>query len=190
MMVPTRHLLAAALALPLACAGQGEASRARELVQHSQRPVLPNSVSKVQATPSAVLVIPDTELFKGLDLTGPQREALTMRLKTVPFQAFQRTLSERDLLAQRLPSGEIFQVMRPGLAPTLMQQHLPAPGAQLDPCAAPDHTDEEVAALRQVLAAQLRARGGDLAGFNAGYPGTCRRKQLVYLGKAAVVVAR
>lgn len=186
-----RTVLFLSAAAPLLCNAQNDAARARELLGQGQRPVLPNSVTKVKAQPSPVLVIPDAELFKGLDLSETQRAALTSRLKTIPFQTFQKTLSDRDILAQRLPSGELFQVLKPGAgAMTTIQQTLAAPGAPTDPCAAPDHTDEEITALKKVLAAQLTSKSGDVSGFNAAYPTSCRRKQLVYLGKSAVLVAQ
>lgn len=153
---------------------------------------LPSSVDKLKARSTPVLVIPEEDIFKGINLTDTQKLALTSNLRSARFKAFeyQRSIDAKDLAAQRLPSGELFQILPGAFAPTMMQQTLPGLGLPGDPCMVTDHTVDELAALQKVLAAQLLATGGDVAGFVANAPKDCRRKQLIYFLKSAIFIAR
>jgi hypothetical protein len=152
---------------------------------------LPNSIDRLKATKESVLVIPDGEIFQGANLSEAQKAALTANLKSANFKAIESgTLNPKDLAAQRLPNGQLFQVMQANFAPTMMQQN-PAVGMfTLDPCATPDHTNEQLAALQRVLVAQLKVQGGDVDGFVVNVPKECSRKQLIYYVKSAVVIAK
>jgi hypothetical protein len=195
---PFGPLLLAALTawFPWSVHAQVEASRIRDRALTAERTVMPSASMQPLAVSTPVLVIPDDELFRGLDLSAAQREALTARLKTAPFKVNSPKLKPTELQAQRLPSGELFQVIPRTIPLTTMQQHLPAPGPGMglgsaaDPCAASVFAEAEVLALRKVIAAQLLTRGGDVEGFGKAYPETCRRTQVLYLLKAAVVAAR
>jgi hypothetical protein len=169
---PFGPLLLAALTawFPWSVHAQVEASRIRDRALTAERTVMPSASMQPLAVPTPVLVIPDDELFRGLDLSAAQREALTARLKTAPFKVNSPKLKPMELQAQRLPSGELFQVIPRTIPLTTMQQNLPAPGPGMglgsaaDPCAASVFAEAEVLALRKVIAAQLLTRGGDVPG--------------------------
>ena len=117
---------------------------------------LPGSVDRT--TPAAstmLLVIPEPEIFSGVELSA----------------------------AQRLPSGQTLNTM---------QLVGPVPGglAGGDGCAMPDFSDEQVVALRTLLARQLQSQAGDVEGFRRNEPTGCRRTQMLYLMKSAQLVAR
>lgn len=149
---------------------------------------LPSSVDKGKASRTPVLIIPEAEIFKGANLSDAQKTALISNLKTAPFKTQQMTIfSDRDLAAMRLPSGELFQYQpASNLAPGGWSRTL----SPTNPCATPDHTDDELIALRKVLAAQLVAKKGDLNDFEKNIPADCRRRQLIYFLKSAAVIAR
>jgi hypothetical protein len=153
---------------------------------------VPSSVDKLKARATPVLVIPEEDIFKGINLTDTQKLALTSNLRSAPFKAFEykRSIDAKDLAAQRLPSGELFQILPGAFAPTMMQQTLPGLGLPSDPCMVTDHTADELTALQKVLAAQLVATGGDVTGFMANVPKDCRRKQLIYFLKSAILIAK
>ena len=153
---------------------------------------LPSSVDKLKTTATPMLVIPEEDIFKGTNLTEAQRLSLTNNLRSARFKAFEykQSISMKDLAAQRLPSGELFQILPGAYAPTMMQQTLPGVGTLSDRCAMDDHTADELTAIKKVLTAQLSVNGGDVAGFVANIPKDCHRKQLIYYLKSAILIAR
>ena len=146
---------------------------------------LPSSVDKVQAAKATVLVIPEADILRGIELSAKQREVLSANLRTAKFSAHAQTsFAVKDLAAQRLPSGELLQVMQQSIAPS---------GPLItfgDQCTVADYSEDQVAALQKVLAAQVRAQGGDADAFVAKVPKDCRRKQMVYYMKAVLLVAK
>ena len=176
-----------AVAGPLPSAAQGDLARQRAAAVQAQPQTA--IAGKVKRQPTSVLLIPDDDILRGLELSDAQRQTLIGRLKTAPFKVSRPELNFSERQAMRLPSGELFQAMPSFVVPqVLMQQTLPAPGAAASACSEPGVTDVELLALRSVLAAQLRSRGGDEAGFNSGWPPDCTRKQMLYLVKASVLV--
>jgi len=146
---------------------------------------LPSSVDKIQAAKASVLVIPEADIFRGVELSTAQRETLSSNLRKANFSAFaQKSFTAKDLAAQRLPSGELLHVMQQSIAPPT------SPFGYVDPCAVADYSEDQVSALRKLLSSQLRAQGGDVDAFSANVPKDCRRKQMVYYMKAALLVAK
>jgi hypothetical protein len=74
----------------------------------------------------------------------------------------------------------------------VMQQTFPGPGSLggADECTLVDFSDEQLAALKKLVVLQLKAQGGDVAGFISNDPPNCRRKQMIYYMKSVVLVSR
>jgi hypothetical protein len=145
---------------------------------------LPGSVDRTPAVSPMLLVIPEPEIFRGVELNAAQRTALSDNLRKAKFElAAQKSIDPAHVAAQRLPSGQTLNTMQ-FIGP------LPGGLAAGDPCAMPDFSDEQVAALRTVLARQLQSQAGDVDGFRRNEPTGCRRTQMLYLMKSAQVVAR
>lgn len=151
---------------------------------------LPSSVDKTKAA-SPVLVIPEAEIVKGIDLTPAQHEALTRNLKSARFQAVSsHTINPHDLAAQRLPTGQLVQMMQMSPTPAMTMQYTPTGlGGLADPCQLADYTDKQVAALHALLVTQLKAKNFNTGDFESHTPKDCRRQQMIYYMEAAALLA-
>jgi hypothetical protein len=156
-------------------------------VRLQNSPSLPNSVDKLKAAKTPVLVIPEASIVEGLGLTEVQKATLTQNLRAAPFKTLApQALSAKDLAAQKLPGGELLQLLpRERFATIPSSSTIP-----VDPCAIADHTDDQLSALQKVLAAQLAQSGGDVNDFVSNVPKNCKRKQLIYFMRSAALIAR
>ena len=171
--------------LPATFAGAQQDVPANPRPFNPEAVTLPSSVDKLQAAKAAVLVIPEADILRGIELSEKQREALTANLRKAKFSTYAQTkFDAKDLAAQRLPSGELLQVMQQNFAPSN------PPFTLGDQCAVADYSDDQVTALHKVLVSQVRAQGGDADAFVAKVPKDCRRKQMVYYMKAVLLVAK
>jgi hypothetical protein len=152
------------------------------------QPALPNSVALPAAKvkpPEVVLVIPEAQIFKGIDLNESQRKALSANLRGADFKA---------KAVGTLTSGELQMMQVPISQPKFLMQLLPNPGefgtAAIDPCTMSEISPAQVTALSKLIAAHLRSTGGDAAGFEANVPAVCVRQQVAYMIKSAAAVMK
>lgn len=186
--IRTGNLGVAVLFLSCAVVPPGIAQQNFQRPATAVQPALPNSValpaSKVKL-PEVVLVIPEAQILKGIDLTDVQRKALSANLRGVDFKVKPvGTLTSGELQMMRVPITQ---------SQYLMQSFLP-PGQAgteaVDPCAMSEVSPAQVTALSKLIVAHLRSTGGDAAGFEANVPMACVRQQVAYMIKSAAAVMR
>lgn len=177
-----------------ALSGVAEGQQNFERPQTLTKPAeLPSSVAIPAAKPvlkpsqdGLVLFVPENDIFKGVDLTDAQRKALSANLKAAEFRAKPTST---------LTAMERQMMLVPG-SPTRLLQWTPGPGGLGipnvvgDPCALIEVSDEQIAAMRKLIAAHLSLTGGDAIGFEQNMPTSCRRQQVVYFMKSARAVVK
>jgi hypothetical protein len=176
--------LGALIGLASLASGQQDVPKTAKLYTPAAA-ALPSSVDKVHTSKASVLVIPESDIFRGVELSPAQREALSSNFRKAKFNSYApKNFNPQDIAAQRLPSGELIVMMQQNVAPPT------SPLALADPCAVADYSEDQVTALHKVLVAQLRSQGGNVNEFAANVPKDCLRRQMVYYMKAALVVAK
>jgi hypothetical protein len=145
---------------------------------------LPGSIDKTVESSGYMLVIPEPQIFNGVDLTPTQRAALSINLRKANFEiAAQKVLKPEEIASQQLKTGQMLKTM---------QNFNPPPGSigLGDGCSLPDYSDAQLSAFRTLLVRQLQAQSGDVEGFQKNEPTTCKRTRMIYYMTSATLVAK